>query len=135
MKRLTLFLFLTVLLSCDKDEDEGPSIFIIQAMTNGQWKVSNYDQGTVSRTSDYSTYSFQFKANLTVDAINNGSVVKTGTWTADGNAQTITSNFTSATNPLDLLNGTWNIQSTTWTSVNATQTVNGELRTLALIKL
>ncbi len=104
-------------------------------MTDGQWKVTNFDKAGVNKTADFSTYTFQFKVNLTVDALNGGSVEKTGTWTADGNAQTISSNFVNASNTLTLLNGTWKILNTTWTSVDANQTVNGEVLTLHLEKL
>lgn len=122
--------------SCTPERiEEKQQNLVLQAMVNGQWKVSSFNKGGTDLTNDFSPYKFQFKENLTVDAINNGSVEKTGSWNADANAQTITSNFTGATNPVILLNGTWNITSTTWTSVNASQTVNGELRTLRLDKL
>jgi hypothetical protein len=135
MKKLTLIVFLFTFISCGKGGDNAPSLFVLQAMTDGQWKVSNYDKGTTDVTSDFNGYSFQFKTNLTVDALKNGATEKSGNWTADGSAKTITANFTSASNPLDLLNGTWNISNTTWTSVDATQSVNGVIHTLRLDKL
>jgi len=103
-------------------------------MTNGQWTVTSYIKGGTDVTTDFAPYKFQFKTNFTVDAINSGTLEKTGTWNADANAQTITSAFANATNPLTLLNGTWNITNTTWTSVQANQTVGAELRTLRLDK-
>jgi hypothetical protein len=137
MKKLYLIALLAGLFSCDTKEivEEQQENLVVQAMTNGQWKVSSFIKGGSDVTADFSTYKFQFKNNNTVDAINNGNVEKTGTWTADANAQTITSGFANVGQPLDLLNGTFNIESTTWTSVNASQTVNGELRTLRLDKL
>jgi hypothetical protein len=139
MKNVFLTLLLATALGCsvkDKIVEKAGQSLILSAMTNGQWKVSNYDKAGTNVTSDFSTYSFQFKTNYTVDAINSGSVQQSGNWnaTGDAQAQSITANFSNATNPLVLLNGTWNISSTTWTSVDATQTVNGELRTLRLDK-
>ncbi len=139
MKNLFLLFLVTGALGCSiKDkiiEKEGQSL-ILSAMTTGQWKVTNFDRAGTNVTTDFSTYSFQFKTNYTVDAINSGSVERSGNWSAVGDtqAQSITANFSNAANPVALLNGTWNISSTTWSSVVATQTVGGELRTLRLDK-
>lgn len=137
MKKLLFIALVTALFSCDTEEivQEQQENLVIQAMTSGQWKVTSFIKGGTDLTSDFTPYKFQFKTNNTVDAINNGAIEKTGSWNADANAQTITSSFANAANPLLLLNGTFNIESTTWTSVNANQTVNGELRTLRLEKL
>ena len=136
MKKLYAITLLGFLGFCtpERVQDKQENV-IVQAMVNGQWKVTNYKKGSADVTNDFSPYKFQFKENLTVDAINNGSVEQSGSWSADSNSQSITSNFNNSTNPVILLNGTWLITSTTWTSVNANQTVNGELRTLRLDKL
>jgi len=120
----------------DKIVEKQAQSLIIAAMTSGQWKVTNYDKGGTNVTADFTNYTFQFKTNYTVDALNSGSLQQSGNWSAvgDAQAQSITANFTNAPNPVQLLNGTWNISSTTWTSVDATQTVNGELRKLRLDK-
>ena len=137
MKKLYGLVLLAFCIACspEKIKEEQQQNLVIQAMTSGQWKVTSFVNGGSDVTSDFSAYKFAFKTNLTVDAINNGAVEKTGSWNADADAQTITSNFTSASTPLVLLNGTWNITSTTWTSVNATMTISGETRTLRLDKL
>jgi len=116
-------------------QEEGKSL-ILSAMTNGQWKVTYYDKGGIDVTNTFASYSFQFKSNYTVDAISNGTVHQTGTWNAAGNtqSQTISAVFQDAADSLNLLNGTWNINKTTWTSVDAKQTVGSELRTLRLAK-
>jgi hypothetical protein len=124
------------LASCTKENiQKKQENLIIQAMVNGQWKVTSYVKGGTDVTTDFALYKFQFKTNLTVDAINSSTVEKTGTWNADADALTITSNFPNAINPLVLLNGTWQITNTTWTSVQANQTVSGEVRNLRLDKL
>ncbi|HEY0354641.1 MAG TPA: hypothetical protein VGC29_00475 [Flavisolibacter sp.] len=137
MKKLFIIALLSCLISCDPEEivQQQQENLVIQAITTGHWKVTSFVKGGTDVTLDFAPYKFQFKTNYTVDAINNGTVEKTGSWNADANAQTITSNFSNASNPLVLLNGVFNIESTTWTSVNASQTVNGELRTLRLEKL
>ena len=136
MKIIYTLVLLICLIGCSKEQkQQQQENLVVQAMVNGQWKVTSFNKGGTDVTSDFSVYKFQFKSDLTVDAINNGAVEKTGAWNADANAQTITSNFSNAVNPLVLLNGTWAITNTTWTSVQANQTVNGELRTLRLDKL
>ena len=137
MKKLYMILLLGAFAACNPEEikEEQQQNLVIQAMTSGQWKVTSFVKGSTDVTADFTNYKFQFKTNLTVDAINGGTVEKTGSWNADSDAQTITSNFTNASTPVVLLNGTWNITNTTWTSVNATQTVGSEVRTLRLDKL
>lgn len=131
MKNIYPVIFLFALMGCIKKKQENA---VINAMTSGQWVVSNFQKGGTDMTTSFSPYKFQFKTNLTVDAINNGTVEKTGNWNADANAQTITSNFTNVSDPLLLLNGTWKITNNSWTWVEASQTVNGELQVLRLDK-
>ena len=140
MKILYMIMILTAFTGCsvkDKVIEQQQINLIMQAMTTGQWKVSNFMKGSVDQTADFNIYKFQFKDNYTVDAINNGTVERTGNWSAAGdiNSQTITASFGTTSNPLELINGTWNIVTTTWTSVHATQTVNGEPRVLKMEKL
>lgn len=136
MKKSLWLILLLVILGCTKKQVEQQQVdLVVQAMVNGQWKVSVFNKGGIDFTADFSTYTFQFKSNYTVDAINNGSWEKTGNWNADANAKTITSNFINSNNPLLLLNGTWKITNSSWTSVQATETLNGEVRSLRLDKL
>jgi hypothetical protein len=135
MKKIYTILLTLAIAGCTPEKiQEKAEDLVIQAMTTGEWTVTNYTRGGTDVTADFSPYKFQFKNNNTVDAVNGGAVEQTGAWNADGTARTITSSFTSGAT-LMLLNGTWNITSTTWTSVNATQTVNGETRVLKLNKL
>lgn len=135
MKNLYLFLLLLPFISCKKTKEQVQENLIITAMTNGQWKVTNITINGADKTGDFSNYKFQFKTNQTVDAINSGNVEKTGTWNASTENQTITSNFNLSTQPLIWLNGIWKVNSTTWTSVNASIDIQGESRTLRLDKL
>ena len=132
--KICLTLLLSVLLfSCIKEELQKQAV--LNAMTGGQWKVVRFKKGSTDVTTDFTTYTFQFKENQTVDAIHNSTIENTGTWTADAEAKTITSFFSNATTTLSLLNGTWLITNNSWTFVEASQSVNGEARILRLEKL
>ena len=132
MKKVFILFLAVAFASCNKEEMARDAV--INAMTTGYWKVVSFKNGSADNTADFTPYKFQFKENLTVDAINNSTVEKTGTWTADANAKTITSTFNNASNPLLLLNGTWQITRSDWTYVEANQTVNGILQELRLEK-
>lgn len=133
MKIQYLLIFLIISFACNKEKKAEN--LVVQAMVNGQWKVTNFNKGGTDMTSDFASYQFQFKNNFTVDALNSGSVEKTGSWNADATSQSITSNFQNAVNPVALLNGTWIITNNSWTWVEAKQSVNGELMSLRLDKL
>ncbi|HWJ27464.1 MAG TPA: hypothetical protein VNS32_13045 [Flavisolibacter sp.] len=129
------FLVLSVaLFSCKKEVEEVKQNKLLDVITNGTWKITNYMKGSTDVTADFSTYQFQFKDNNTVDAQMNGTVVKTGQWNGDINAQTVTANFDNPGYPLELLNGVWNIMGGDTKTVLAKQTINGETRSLKLEK-
>ena len=138
MKNCYMIFLLLALAGCSKEKiiEQNQETLLMMAVTNGQWKVTSFVKGGADITADFTSYKFQFKNNYTVDAINNGTVEKTGTWAAAGdiNAQTMTAAFTNSVHPLVLFNGTWNIISTTWTSVQASMMVNSEIYTLKMEK-
>jgi hypothetical protein len=134
MKKILLFGLLAGLFSCKKTEEKIQQNIILEAMTSGYWKVSSYKMGGMDHTTDFNTYKFQFKTNYTVDALRNASVEKTGSWEADPAARTITSTFSNAADPLNLLNGTWTITRNSWTYVEAKQTISGTEHSLRLDK-
>ncbi len=124
-----------VLQGCKKAVQNAQEDLVIKAMTSGQWVVSTFTQNGSDITTNFTGYKFQYYSNKTVDAIKNGSLEKTGTW--DGQASTMTTwaNFTNATTPLSLINGSWHIDNNSWTFVVATQTVGSETKTMRLDKL
>jgi hypothetical protein len=135
MKKFCIAAALIILFGCVKKLKEQIEYNLIKdAITKGTWKVTKFTRDNVDVTTDFSPYKFQFKEDFTVDAMNNGTVEKTGTWNADTSASTISSNFSNAVNPLVLLNGTWKLIDNSWTYVLAKQTVNGEYRELKLEK-
>lgn len=127
--------FLLLFSGCKKDPDKVPEDLILLAMTNGQWVLTNFVHNSTNKTSDFSTYKFQFNSNRTVDAIKNGSVERSGTWDGNTSNQTITSQFTGAPDPIGLLNGVWTVTDNSWTYVVASNNANGETKTLRLEKL
>lgn len=134
IKLLVALVGLVVLAGCKKIKENIQEDLVIKAMTDGQWRVSSFTRGSENKTADFSPYRFQFRSNKTVEAINNGTTEKTGTWEADPNTRTITSNFFNATATVMLLNGTWLITNNSWDFVEATQTVNNEVLKLRLDK-
>ena len=133
---ITLFLLVFTFSCSEKKIEEIQTNIVIDAMVSSPWKVTSFKKGGTDVTTDFSPYKFQFKENLKVDAIiiSNNSVEKTGDWNADANARTITSTFVGANATLMLLNGIWKITNNSFTFVEASQTVNGEIYTLRLEK-
>lgn len=135
MKRLiALFSLIIFLGSCKKTAEKVGEDLVIKAMTDGQWKITKFIQNGTDITSSFSNYRFQYYSNKTVDAILNGTTERTGSWDGDASAMTTYANFPGATNPISLINGTWNITNNGWTYVEATQTNSGETKTLRLDK-
>lgn len=135
MKKLfTLFVVAFALTNCGRTIQQVGEDLVIKAMTDGQWKITKFTQNGSDITSSFSSYKFQYYSNKTVDAINNGVTERTGNW--DGNATSMTTwaNFPGATEPIALINGTWNITKNSWTYVEATQTNGTETKTLRLDK-
>ena len=135
MIKIYTLCLLFLVIGCNKQVEKIQRNAVIDAMTSGQWKVSSYKNGSTDETASFSPYQFQFKDDFSVDAINSGNVEKTGSWTADAAAKTITSSFSNAANPLLLLNGTWKVTNNSWTFVEASQTINGNSCKLRLDKL
>ena len=140
MKKILLVSICFALLSgckkiIQKTQEQIAEDLIVKAMTDGQWQVLSYNDGT-EYVSEFTNYKFQFKSDRTVDAIKNTATEATGTWNGDGYKREITTSYAgSASSTVQRLNGVWYIAASTWTSVRATQTINGKLTTLELKKL
>lgn len=131
MKALLLAL-LVIGWSCNKEEMQQNAV--VTAMTTGQWKMVSFKSDTTNLTADFAPYLFQFLNNGSVLAIRNGAAEKSGSWSADAAARTISSAFINGGATLELLNGTWKITDNSWTYVVANMTVNNAVRTLRLEK-
>ena len=135
MKKLYTLFFLSVIFSsCDKAVEKIGEDLVIKAMTDGQWKITKFTQNGTDITSGFSGYKFQYHSNKTVDAILNGTTERTGIWDGNAVAMTTYASFPGASNPISLIDGTWNITKNSWTYVEASQTNGGETKTLRLDK-
>jgi hypothetical protein len=137
-KAVYTLLLLLLLTSCKKliqqTQEQIAEDMIVNAMTDGQWVVTAYSDGT-DYLSEFTGYRFQFKSNRTVDAIKNGTTESTGSWQGDGYKREISADYpASASTTLQRLDGLWKIVNNNWTWVKATQTINGKLTTLELRK-
>ncbi len=120
--------------SCKKTIEQIQEDLVIKAMTDGQWKITNFVYNGNNITSDFDTYRFKYYSNKTVDAINNGTVEKTGNWDGNSSNMTTWANFTGAVHPLVLINGNWQITRNSWTYVEASQTVGSDTKIMRLDK-
>lgn len=124
MKRalpVVAILILTSSLSCKKLIEDKQRAVILDAMTNGVWIVEQYIENGLNITSDFLNYEFQFYENGKVNATLGTNVVN-GTWEADVNKYTITSNFGAAVHPVPKLNATWLLTDSYWDYVEAETT-------------
>ena len=135
MKKFTVFIgMISLLAGCKKTIDNIQEDLVIKAMIDGQWKVTNFTHNGSNITTDFTTYKFKYYSNKTVDAINNGTVEKTGNWDGNASAMTTSANFTNAAYPLSLINGSWHIDNNSWTYVVASQLIGSETKTMRLDK-
>jgi hypothetical protein len=123
---LVALLVLTSTLSCKKFIEDKQRKAVLDAMTNGRWLVEQYFENGNNITSDFLNYEFQFYENGKVEGIL-GTNVANGTWEADVENYTITSEFPAAGDPLAKLNNTWLIKDSYWDYVKAeATTANGK---------
>ena len=123
-----------LLISCKDTIEDAKEDAVIKIMVSGQWTVTKYTRGDTSETARFSNYRFQFYENGSVAALKNGTTEKTGTWVGNTSDLSITSNFTTTTLPLALLNGKFQITNSGQAFVEAKMTVNGALHQLRLDK-
>ena len=135
MKKLILLFIIAISVGgCKKAIEKAQENLVIQAMTDGQWAITNFVHNGNNITTDFSAYKFKYYSNKTVDAIKNGVVEKTGNWDGDPTSMTTSANFPSPPYPLSLINGSWHIDDNGWTFVVATQTLGSDTKTMRLDK-
>jgi hypothetical protein len=136
MKKLVpAFCFILLFGGCKKAIEKIKEDMLVNAMTDGQWTVTSFVQNGSDITADFTGYKFQYYSNKTVDAIKNGTVEKTGTWDGDASTATTWATFPNATTPLNLINGSWHVDNSSWTFVVATQTAGSVTKIMRLDKL
>lgn len=137
MKTLILYLAVLPLLfasSCKKAKENIQEDLVVKAMTDGQWKITNFVYNGSNITGDFANYRFKYYSNKTVDALNNGTLEKNGNWDGNAAAMTTWASFTGAVYPLQLINGNWQITRNSWTYVEATQSAGADTKTMRLDK-
>jgi hypothetical protein len=120
--------------SCQKTIERVQEEAVIDAVTNGSWLVTKLIKGNSDVTANFNAYTFKFNKNNTVDALQNNRLEQLGSWQTNTENRTITTQFINAVVPVSFLNGAWQITSSTWTTVKATKTIDGEVYQLELKK-
>ena len=121
------------LLACKKLVEETRKNAFIEAMTNGQWVVDQFMEGTISSTDQFTGFQFQFNDDGTLTGISDAGSVS-GLWIGDIPNYAINSLFPEAGDPLKKLNGTWKITSARSSYVNAEMTTTEGKKILRLRK-
>lgn len=134
-KLLTIILAVAIVtgISCKKTVDKKIENYIIDIMVDGKWYMYEFLEDSVDVTYIFDGFEFQFFENETVDAIVDNTTTK-GTWKGDLSNLSITSNFPSATTPLNKLNTTWKIYDSYTNAVFAESTTGGITSKMKLVK-
>lgn len=137
MKRILLFFAaFTLLLGCKKVKENIAEEAATNFLDGTEWKVVAFTEGSNNLDGAFQPYHFRFNKDNTVNAIRNNATEATGSWKADVVARTIESQFSAtAIHPLPFLSTTWNITKSTLTTLSATATVGGTVRTLRMEKM
>lgn len=120
--------------SCSKEKIQEKALDLaMQIMTTGVWIVTNYEEGSVTATSQFSGWECQFYSDGKCEA-RNGTTKVAGTWSASTSSQTITGQFPAGSNPLNKINGTWKIVKSNTTVGEFTQDKSGTTLKMTLTK-
>ncbi|HLK29029.1 MAG TPA: hypothetical protein VKT28_10615 [Puia sp.] len=134
LKLYILVLFLSgSFSSCKKLVEQQEQNAAMNIITNGVWIVQSYKENGTDITTSFSGYVFQFKQDGTVVGTKDTNSAS-GTWSANVNNRTITSNFPNAATPLIKLNGVWKITDSSVDYVVANATINDSTENLRLQK-
>ena len=120
--------------SCKKAIEQQYEDIVKKLMTDGSWTVTRFTENGVDITPSFNAWICKFYDNNTMTATQ-GSTVQSGTWQSNFSAQTITAQFAGTVgDPLQKINGTWNITSTSATKGGFSQTKSGVPYTMELTK-
>jgi hypothetical protein len=114
-----MFFLIFAASGCKKVVTQAAENFMINLITNNIWLVESFSVAGSDITADFTPFEFKFNKNSTVFGQRPSLPDVEGTWSANPDAQTITSNFPTAPHPCNKLNGIWQIQKTTLSSVQA----------------
>jgi hypothetical protein len=125
MKKPLLILFLLFAAlsfsGCKKAIEDKKEDLVMSAITDGTWIVEQFFENTNNISNDFLDYDFNFFKDGSVKGIKAG-VITPGTWSGNASNYSITSNFPSASDPVQKLNGIWKITDSYWDYVEAEMT-------------
>jgi hypothetical protein len=129
-----IFLFTANMGCSEKAIEQKKEDLLVQLITTNIWVMSSFFENTTDLSAQFNGYEFKFNTDGTVFGIKAGQANAVGTWVGSTAAMTIVSNFPNETSVLKKLNGTFNITSTTLSSVKATRTEGSNEFKLYLVK-
>src|SRR5438128_10690985 len=101
--------------SCKKAVEQQYDDILKKLMTDGSWIITKLTEDGVDITASFNAWVCKFNDNNTMSATQ-GTTVQTGTWQSNITAQTISAQFAASVgDPLQKINGTWAITSTSAT--------------------
>ena len=130
---IALFILSVNLVSCKKAVEQKQQDIIMSAITDGIWVVEKYLEGANNISNDFLNYDFKFKNDGTVTGTR-AAEVNSGTWSGNATNYSITSNFPSAPDPIQKMNGVWKITDSYLDYVEAEMTTTGGKNILHLRK-
>jgi hypothetical protein len=130
---VTGFFALFLSTSCKKAIEKKAQDMVLDAMTDGEWIVEQYIEGSNNISGQFLNYSFRFYKDGTVTGTVN-SATTNGTWAANASDYTIASDFPTATDPIKKLNGLWKIKDSYWDFVKAERATADGTNVLTLRK-
>jgi hypothetical protein len=129
---MSLFMFTSM--SCKKAIEEQYDDVLKKLITDGSWVITKFTEGGTDITGSFGGWICKFYDNNTLTATQ-ATNVQGGVWQSNTASQTITAQFyASVTAPLDKINGTWTITSTSATVGKFSQTKAGVAYTMELTK-
>jgi hypothetical protein len=130
----SLIAFFLMGASCKKAVEQQYDDILKKLMTDGTWIITKFTENGTDITPSFNAWICKFNDDNTVTATQ-GVTVKTGTWQSNITAQTIFAQFPSSVgDPVQKLNGTWSITSTSATVGKFAQTKGAIPYTMELTK-
>lgn len=112
-----LFSFLIIasvvfMTGCKKAEQQIKENLLTNLITENIWVVTRFDSSANSIAINFTPYEFKFNKDGSVNAVKAGVTEATGTWQGSEAGKSITSNFPTASYPVNKLNGMWLVTNT-----------------------
>ena len=133
LSSIALILLLMATFSCKKAVENKKQDLLMSAITDGLWVVEQYFEGANNITTNFANYEFKFSGDGIVTGTKAPDVTS-GTWSGNMSNYSITSNFPSAGDPVQKLNGIWKITDSYWDYVEAEMSTASGMNILHLRK-